>query len=94
MDKTKYIQTNDNTFNLVELLMQKIESLDAKVSMLLNPIEMAKLITEDKAAEILGISKRTLINLRKDGKIHYHPIGSSIRYSLIDILEFQVSCRK
>jgi len=89
-----YIQTDNNTFNLVELLLQKIESLDAKVSMLSNPLESAKLFTEDKGAELLGISKRTLINLRNEGKIHYLQIGTSIRYSLADILEFQENCKR
>ncbi len=89
-----YIQTDNNTVHLVELLLQKIENLDAKVNMLSNPVESAKLFNEDRVAELLDISKSSVITLRKEGKIHYRQIGTSIRYSLADILEFQERCRR
>ena len=89
-----YIQTADNSTNLVELLLLELGKLRHELSTLSNPLESAKLFTEDKAAELLGISKRTLINLRNEGKIHYRQIGTSIRYSLADILEFQEKCRR
>jgi len=94
MDKRMYIQTDNNTVHLVELLLQKIENLDAKVNMLSNPVESAKLFNEDRVAELLDISKSSVITLRKEGKIHYRQIGTSIRYSLADILEFQERCRR
>ena len=89
-----YIQTDDNTANLVELLLQELAKLRHEVSTLSNPVEMAQLFTEDKAAEKLSISKSALINLRNDGKIHYRQIGTSIRYSLADIMEYEESCRR
>jgi len=94
MEKRTYIQTNDNTVNMVELLLLEIRNLNAKVSTLSNPLETAKLFNEDRAAKILDISKSSLITLRNEGKIHYRQIGKSIRYSLSDILEFEESCRK
>ena len=94
MEKITYIQTDDNTANLVELLLLELAKLRHELSTLSNPLESAKLFTEDKAAELLGISKRTLINLRSDGKIHYRQIGTSIRYSLADIMEYEESCRR
>jgi excisionase family DNA binding protein len=94
MEKRTYIQTDDNTVHLVKLLLLELKELKAKVSMLSNPLENAKLFTEDKAAELLGISKSSLIKLRKEHKIHFHQIGTSIRYSLEDILEFEERCKK
>jgi excisionase family DNA binding protein len=93
MEKRTYIQTEDNTANLAELLLLELKELKAKVSMLSNPLENAKLFTEDKAAELLGISKSSLITLRKEHKIHFHQIGTSIRYSLADIIEYEEKCR-
>jgi len=89
-----YIQTDDNTANLVELLLQELGKLRHEVSTLSNPIEMAQLFTEDRAAELLSISKRKLINLRNERKIHYRQVGDNIRYSLADIVEYQESCRR
>jgi len=89
-----YIQTDNNTANLVELLLQELAKLRHEVGTLSNPIEMAQLFNEERAAKMLDISKSSLINIRNDGKIHYRQIGTSIRYSLADIVEFQESCRR
>lgn len=89
-----YIQTDNNTVHLVELLLQKIENLDAKVNMLSNPVESAKLFNEDRVAELLDISKSSVITLRKEKKIHYRQIGNNIRYSLGDILEYEERYRR
>lgn len=94
MEKRTYIQTDDNTANLAELLLLELKELKAKVSMLSNPLETNKLFNECKAAEMLDISKRALITLRNEDKIHYRQIGNSIRYSLADILEFEERCKK
>ena len=94
MEKTTYIKTEDNTANLAELLLLEIKDIQAKVSALTNPEGLAKLYTEDKAAEMLGISKSSVITLRKEHKIHYRQIGNSIRYSLADIIEYEEKCRK
>ena len=40
------------------------------------------------------ISKRTLVLLRNEHKIHYHKIESRILYSLEDIREFEDNCKK
>lgn len=93
MEKTTYIKTEDNTANLAELLLLGMKDLDAKVSALTNPEGLARLYTEDKAAGILSISKSSLITLRKEHKIHFHQIGTSIRYSLADIIEYEEKCR-
>ena len=94
MEKKMYIQTDDNTANLVVLLLQELAKLRHEVSTLSNPLEMAQLFNEDKVADMLDISKSSLITLRKEKKIHYRQIGNSIRYSLADILEYQESCRR
>lgn len=94
MKKLTYIKTDDNTANLAELLLLEMKNLYAKVSTLTNPQGLAQLYTEDIAAEILNISKSSLNSLRKEGRIHYRQIGTSIRYSLADIFEFEESCKR
>ena len=94
MEKITYIKTDDNTVHMVKLLLQELVKLRQEVSTLSNPFDMAQLFNEDKAAELLDISKSSVQTLRKDGKIHYRQIGTSIRYSLADIVEFQESCRR
>ncbi len=94
MEKRTYIQTDDNTANLVVLLLQELAKLRHEVSTLSNPLEMAQLFNEDKAAELLDISKSSVITLRKEKKIHYRQIGNNIRYSLGDILEYEERYRR
>ena len=93
MGKTVYIQTDANTSNLVELLLLEIKDLKASVSML-SPSKSVQLFSEDEAASILHISKRTLIVLRSEQKIRYHKIESRILYSVEDIREFEGRCRQ
>jgi len=93
MEKTEYIQTDANTKTLVEVLLQEIKDLKAQVCRL-NPPDSLRLLSEDEAAIILHISKRTLVLLRNEHKIHYHKIESRILYSLEDIREFEDNCKK
>ncbi len=93
MRKAFYIQTDDNTTNLVKLLLQEIGDLKASVCKL-NPPRLAQLFTEKAAAEMMSISEKTLYSLRREGKISYHKLGINIRYSLGDILEYQEKCKR
>jgi len=93
MGKTVTILTDANTHNLVELLLLEIKDLKASVSML-SPTHSVQLFSEDEAASILHISKRTLIVLRNEQKIRYHKIESRILYSVEDIREFEGKCRQ
>jgi excisionase family DNA binding protein len=101
MEKTRYILTDANTANLMELLLEKLENYErmnselvAKVGTLTNPLDYSQLFTEQETADRLSISKPTIYRLRKQGKIHYHLVGINIRYSLGDILEYEESCRR
>lgn len=94
MDKRTYIQTDDNSINLLELLLLKIDGLEQKVCTLSNPAHAAQLYTESDVAGILKVTKRTVFNLRKNGKIHFRDLEIGIRYSMEDILEFEDKCRK
>ena len=94
MDKRIYIQTDDYTTNLVELLLFKINNLEQKVCTLSNPIHVAQLYTEAEAADILKITKRSLFNLRKNGKIHFRNLTIGIRYNMDDIMEFINQCKR
>jgi len=87
-----YIETDNNTSNLVELLLLEIKDLNASVRTL-QPNDKAQLFTEKETAYRLCISVRNLVSLRKNQKIHFRQIGASVRYSLDDILEFEESCR-
>jgi len=99
MGRTTYIQTDANTSNLVELLLQEIKSLrkeitDLKTSVTqLKPLNSVQLFSEEAAA-ILNVSKNTLITLRYEHKIHFHKINARILYSVEDIREFEGRCRQ
>jgi hypothetical protein len=93
MGRNTYIQTEANTSNLVELLLQEITDLKALVCKL-QPHDYSQLLTEREAADRLSISYRTLITLRYENKIAYRMIGNCVRYSLGDILEFEERCRR
>ena len=100
MGRTTYIQTDANTSNLVELLLQEIKSLrkeitDLKTSVTqLKPLNSVQLFSEEEAAAILNVSKNTLITLRYEHKIHFHKINARILYSVEDIREFEGRCRQ
>ena len=94
MDKRTYIQTDDITMNLVELLLLKIDGLEQKVYTLSNPIHTAQLYNEKEAAKILKISSRALYTLRTKGKISFRDLDIGIRYRMDDIMEFEDICQK
>ena len=100
MGRTTYIQTDANTSNLVELLLQEIAGLRNEITdlnasvMQLNPPNSVQLFSEEEAAAILNVSKNTLITLRYEHKIHFHKINARILYSVEDIREFEGKCRE
>ena len=101
MSKTTYLQTDTNTANLTELLLNKVSSYElrmqelmTRVCTLTNPLDYSQLFTEQQTAERLSISVPNLSRIRKQGKIHYRLVGNSIRYSLGDIMEYEERCRK
>jgi hypothetical protein len=54
---------------------------------------MAKRLTEQQAADWLGISIFTLRRIRKRGEIGYHKIGSAIHYTYDQLLTYLKSTR-
>lgn len=94
MGQTKYIQTESNTTNLMELLFLKLAGLEAKVCTIVPAQEPKQFYTEEEAAKFLCISKKHLYNLRIASDIHYRLVGTSVRYCLADIEEFQERCRR
>ena len=89
-----YIQTDNTTYNLVELLLLKIERLEQKECTIPKPIHPAQLYTESEVADLLKVTKRTVFNLRKENKIHFRDLKIGIRYSLEDIMEFIERCKR
>ena len=100
MRRRLYIQTNAETANLAELLLQEITALRQEITGLkalvnrLSPSVSYQLLSEEEAASMLNVSKNTLITLRIEHKIHFHKINSRILYSLEDIREFEEKCRQ
>jgi len=101
MQKPTYIQTDANTANLTELLLEKVsgyeirmQELIAKVCTLTNPLDYSQLFTEQETADRLCISLQNIYRIRKQGEIRYLQVGINIRYSLRDILEYEERCRK
>ena len=94
MDKVTYIQTESNTANLVGLLLLELKELKAKVCTIVAAQEPKQFYTEDEAAKFLSISKKHLNNLRIASEIHYRLVGTSVRYCLADIEEYQERCRR
>ncbi|MDD4971834.1 MAG: helix-turn-helix domain-containing protein [Paludibacter sp.] len=99
MAKTLYIQTDANTANLAELLLQQIAFLKNEISSLnasvsrLSPLGTYQLLSEEETAAILNIHKNTLMMLRNEQQIHFHKIKGRILYSVEDIREFEERCR-
>jgi excisionase family DNA binding protein len=55
----------------------------------------ARLLTEDEAAAIVGVSPFTLARERKRGRIAYHrPGGHVVRYSRSDVQAYIASTRR
>lgn len=52
-----------------------------------------RMLTELEAADVLGISARTLWQLRKDEKVRAVRIGRSVRYDPADLREFIESAK-
>ncbi len=93
METATHLQTDAHITYLVEVLLQEIHDLKASVNRLESPIT-AQLYTEEEAAALLNVSKKSLYRWRLDGMIHYYQMGDNIRYSLRDILEFEKGCRR
>jgi hypothetical protein len=101
MNKTTYIHTDNNTVNLAELLLAKLDNhyldmneLMTLVRTLIPSQEPEHFYTSEETAKILCISVKHLFNLRIAGEIHYREIGTSIRYSKSDIEEYQAKCKR
>jgi hypothetical protein len=100
MKRRLYIQTEAETVNLAELLLQEINSLRQDITGLkvsvdrLHPSVSYQLLSEEEAASMLNISKNTLITLRIEHKIHFHKINARILYSMEDVSEFEGKCRQ
>jgi len=100
MKRRLYIQTDADTANLTELLLQEITALKNEIGDLktavnrLYPTVSYQLLSEEEAASMLNISKNTLITLRNEHKIQFLKINARILYSMEDIREFEEKCRQ
>ena len=82
----------DNSVNLFEQILNKLEVIDSKLQNN-TPAKSSKIeqpLNEDEAEEFLGVTRQTLYNLRKAGKVKYYRINSKLYYKaseLIDLLQ-------
>lgn len=54
-----------------------------------------RLITENQAAQLLGVTRLTMMNRRDRGELSFYRMGRNIRYSLEDhILPYLAGCEQ
>lgn len=71
---------------LFRLLRQVVEALQRGLAVTVAPQMMT--ITTQEAADLLGVSRPTVIKLLGDGKIPYERVGSHRKILLRDLLEY------
>ncbi|GLI27481.1 hypothetical protein ARHIZOSPH14_17230 [Agromyces rhizosphaerae] len=69
------------------VLRQVVEAMQRGLSVTISPV--AQTLTTQQAAELLGVSRPTLIKFLDEGRIPFERVGSHRRITLSDLLEFR-----
>lgn len=93
MKKTKYIETDANTVNLIELLMLELRRLNEKLDrqeilireIALQSPTLSHYYTTKEVMDILKVSRKTVYNLRKSGKLNAREDYGQLRFLRSDI---------
>ncbi|GAA2963392.1 helix-turn-helix domain-containing protein [Actinokineospora diospyrosa] len=72
---------------LYRVLRQAAEALQRGLAVTIAPV--GQKLTTQQAAELLGISRPTLVRLLEDGEIPFERVGSHRRISLRELLDYQ-----
>jgi excisionase family DNA binding protein len=75
-----------------EVLVRTVDAMRAGRAIAIAPV--AQRLTTQEAADLLGVSRPTLIKLLDQGEIAFERPGSHRRIRLIDVLNYQERCRK
>lgn len=75
-----------------DVLVQVITAMRAGRAITIAPL--AQRLTTQEAAELLGVSRPTLVRLLEDGKIPFEQPGRHRRVRLDDLLAYQERCRE
>ena len=81
----------DNPFEILDQINERLERIENSLNV--NPITsghaqaIEKPITTEELCEFLGLSRPTIIRMKKKGKIPFLQIGASIRFDKITVLK-------
>ncbi|WP_308797686.1 helix-turn-helix domain-containing protein [Agromyces silvae] len=74
------------------VLRQAVEAMQRGLSVTISPI--SKTLTTQQAAELLGVSRPTVIKFLNEGQIPFERVGTHRRVTLSDLLEFRKARRE
>jgi excisionase family DNA binding protein len=75
-----------------QVLLQVIESMRRGLAVSIAP--QSKMLTSQNAADLLGISRPTLVKILDAGKIPYERVGAHRRVRLVDVMDYREQRRK
>lgn len=78
--------------DMYKLLLQVVSAMQAGLAVTVAPLSQT--LTTQQAADLLGISRPTLVRLLDDGHIRYERINSHRRLLLRDVLEYREQRRR
>jgi len=73
-----------------EILMEELAELKNSINAIKAPVHN-QLLTPEDAAAFLGVSKKSVYNYRKSGKLNYLEFAGSIRFTIEDLMAFASS---
>lgn len=94
LKKRVYIETDQYTVNLVELLIEEVRRLNDKIDRLESKIASSSqlnetpLLTLNEAKTFLNISAKTLYNIRREGKIPTKRINGQVMLLKKDVEKY------